>query len=658
MSVRPDREGNPDKVVYDAEDIMEMAAARKLRFAERDELYISMLKYYFHGNDTDGGGGSHQVMAMDAKGRPLQRDLGVSNQMNHRVYANKAAAVVDDYQALLGRKPQVRFLPPDGSPQSQLKVTKLDRYMLDTYDMSDMDFQQAECGFFLPTLGDACYVLEPYFPPELREKKIGRVGISALGPNFGYPSFLKGFRRFQLRDLIIFMLDDPEVIEEEYGIKVKKKDDMVPIVTYLSRWQRTVVVGDQQVAHVEHDLGFVPAEWMHNKMVRSNLGMHQFANSEIRNVRALQDRQNYAMAVQDDALLYATYPMIHGKNLDAFSGGQLEVGAGAVNFSNVEGELSILGSTANPAAAGDIIHGTTQDIYTAAGTSSVRAEGDQHSSIQTGRSIHAAQGPQATRLDLKQSLLGYGIERLNQKVLMMQERVPSLAHPFEIHGREKGQEFREEFDPKADIDGWYQNRVSWDAMIGMNTQQKTVVAMQGMAGKIWDQIYAMELVGIEDPVRMRERIQEGEADEMARQAQIQQGAQSQGQPGQGMQAAPHVPGVKLPGGGGAKGGGGAPQSMPFRPPSMSQPGPQGGVPQGVALDAIQNALHAVALKLKGTVFAVGDLATMGQSMTPKLMITNFRDHEPITTAVTHIAPNIKIEAKSEEAMPDQKVRVA
>ena len=56
-----------------------------------------------------------------------------------------------------------------------------------------------------------------------------------------------------------------------------------------------------------------------------------------------------------------------------------------------------------------------------------------HSSIPTGRAMHAAQGPQATRVELKQTELGAAIRAANSMTLRMQERAPLLGdHEFEL----------------------------------------------------------------------------------------------------------------------------------------------------------------------------------------------------------------------------------
>src|SRR5206468_1799791 len=124
---------------------------------------------------------------------------------------------------------------------------------------------------------------------------------------------------------------------------------------------------------------------------------------------------------------------------------------------------------------------------------------------------------------------------------------------FEIYGRFRGASFRQMMSGK-DIDGNYRNSVSWEPVTGMNLQQKTAIAYEGGVAGLWDDLRSRELVGVEDPMGMRERIAAQKMHEANLQAQIQTvlmagqqpgGAASSGPAGQsppGMSGAPGQPG--------------------------------------------------------------------------------------------------------------------
>lgn len=103
--------------------------------------------------------------------------------------------------------------------------------------------------------------------------------------------------------------------------------------------------------------------------------------------------------------------------------------------------------------------------------------------------------------------------------------------------------------------------------------------------------------------------------------------------------------------------------MIARPPALAAMGGGGGgiptgVPQGVTKDAIGNALAKVADKLKGTVFAVGDLATNGQGRNVQLVTSDHRDHDLVLQTVRILDPMVRVQTKPEGKMPPEAVRIA
>ena len=98
-----------------------------------------------------------------------------------------------------------------------------------------------------------------------------------------------------------------------------------------------------------------------------------------------------------------------------------------------------------------------------------------------------------------------------------------------------------------------------------------------------------------------------------------------------------------------------------RPPGLAAGGQQGlptGVPQGVTKDAIGNALAKIADKLKGTVYAVGDLAKNGQGRNVQLVTSDHRDHDLVLQTVRALDPMVKVQTKKEFQMPPEAVRIA
>src|SRR5262249_25409258 len=173
-----------------------------------------------------------------------------------------------------------------------------------------------------------------------------------------------------------------------------------------------------------------------------------------------------------------------------------------------DGDTIARNTQADPRALEAIIQQTLSDITAATGTSDVRQQGQMKSSIVTGRAVQSVQGPQSTRIEFKQQVLGEAIEQANRITLHMQEKAPVLRDfKGDIFGNVRGVSFRQEFDASKDIDGWYRTEVTWQSLVGMNMQQRAAVAAEGMQFKLWDDLRAREIAGVEDPIGMRKRIE-------------------------------------------------------------------------------------------------------------------------------------------------------
>jgi hypothetical protein len=191
----------------------------------------------------------------------------------------------------------------------------------------------------------------------------------------------------------------------------------------------------------------------------------------------------------------------------------------------------------------------------------------------------------------------------------------------------------------------------------MNLQQKIAVANEGLASKIWDDIEARERVGVDDPIGMRERITSMMLHEAELQGKVQVASQPQGQSPAGPGGPPgQATGGQPQGGPGAQA---ASPQMTFRPLHLAEgQGPTGGAPQGVTRDKVAEALQKVADKLRGVVWALGELAAMGQTLHATLGLSNFKDTQTVLAAVRPMDPGVKTRVVSEEKLPPEAVRLA
>lgn len=626
--------------VLGGDDIVQLVEERLKSFASRNEWYETLESYYYGG---EGPGPS--VKAMTSAGRPQLRDeeFGGTLDKPRRFSSKRLTGVVDDFAALKGRMPISRVEPPSPDEEGQNTSEKLTKYLYSTYELSHMTLQQPTAGHFVSLLGDVVYLLEPGVKSDADK----RVVWTVVHPGICYPSFRHGFQRFEMYDLALVEVWTASDIRVQWGINLSD-DAPEPdrrVVTYISPFQRTIMVGTDHwkiVRNVEWDLGFCPAQWIYNKPG------HQMGQSDIGNALDQQDLLDHALNVWADGIVYMTYRQPWIKGGIGQDGIIIGPGGPPIRLEH-DGEVGLLDATGNPASLEKIIGQTVAEMNASTGSSQVRQEGQMHGSIQTGRSIQAAQGPQSTRIEAFHESFSAAWRELNAKTLKMQEKAPALKDwKGDIFGRLKGVAFKEEMSSK-DIGGWYRTTVTWESLVGMNPPQKIQVAAEGKNFGLWDTPYAMEMVGVEDPQAMHKRVMSEKQQEM--QMQQPQGGGAGQPPGGGRQPGP-TPGGAL------AGPQAAPPTMLMRPPHMAQQQPAalpGGVPMGASRKAVQVALAGVSLK--GDVYAVGELAIAGQSKQITLAITDSRDHTRVVEAVKSLGTT-RVRHVKKDNLPPEAVKLA
>lgn len=637
-----------------AEDIVDLCERRMNDYDIRDRAYETYANYYF---GRQPGMGSPSVRATNSQGRPLLRDVESSAEPGE-YRSQRLAPIVDDYQALLGRMPSSRVEPPDHEQSGINAGEKLTKYLVSTHELSRMDRQQADMGWMLPCLGDSLYMLDI-----AKVDRAWRVVWNVVDPRSAYPKFMSGYRRFDILDLILREYWDPYEAKARFGSHVVEDLDQgrVAVTIYVSQFERTVVVGGKRRAEIVRktpwNLPFCPAVWVFNKV---NGG---FAQSDIAQSLIQQDALDFLTQLFLDGAVISTYgvPVVKGSSSIGADGIVTGPGAPPV-VTGPEGDFKYVAPVTDLGSIRFGIDAMQHEIFAATGSSEARQTGQLHSSIQTGRATHAAQGPQATRIELRQQELGAAIQITNAMTLEMQEKAPHLGHQtFEIFGRIRGKSFLEKFNPKDDINGWYRNSVQWEELVGMNSQQKGAVASELKAAKVISNRRAMEIVGIDDPHGMQQEIEADLLQEAELQARLQGIIQGAGQPGGSPAAGPPAGGGGLAPSPQAPAGGPPPPRQIARPLGLgADKSPQGlatGVPKGFNREAVTKALQLVADKLMGTVAVVGDLAVKGEGQHIEVLISDYKDFGKVAPALRLLDPEAKIRAVPEAKWPSEAVRV-
>ena len=649
-----------DHYRFTPEQILKSWLRRRDEASGRNERYMRLMSYYF-GKQSHGSRALHEVLAATATGRPLIRDLGVSLEVNKRYVSNKIQPIVDDYQALLGRLPTIRIDAPEAGEPGVAKAEKQEKYIVSTYQMADMPYHQAFAGWCLTLLGDAVYVCEIDIDTD-------RVLPCSVLPMSCYPTFQRGPRRYDLWDLLVESQYTYEECQRDLGVTPRSDEPGdCTVITYMSPYQRTIIVGsDPERAKVgpsvKWNLGFCPAVWARNKI------NGDFVSSDVESILNLQDMYDFTLNIMADGLVEMTYPVRLIKGDVQNPDGPYPIGPGTNLEGGPNSDIKVVGLTPPPQAGMQFSSMVMDDMQTGSGTSEVRQQGMPDRSNISGRAIQSAQGPQATRIDLRQITLGTALTKLNARIMATQEKAPVIsARKLELQGRYKGMSFKEDFQPKLDIDGWYVNTAIWDELIGTSRGQRIQMGVELVNAKLADRAYAMQLAGIEDPAQMVKRVHAEMEEEAKFQQEMQKdlpGAQAPGPqavpariiPATGMPAPPPPMAMRRP-------------APPPAAPAMPAQGPAGqpvqnpsalpsGVPMGVTVNAIKAQL--VGVHLYGEVFAIGDLAQSGQAMRAQLRITDPRDFRKVRDAVLQADKDQKPDVRfaKEENLPSDKVKVA
>jgi hypothetical protein len=652
----------------DVEALCQELKRRRSEFSRRNDLYARSRRAYF-GDPEDG---DPPVEGMDTAGRVTLRVGSIRGQlMSRQGKVNLLTPIVDDYMYLRGPVPTMKVIPEDEGEDAKVAAIKRSRIIRAQWTNSRMDVQQIEAAWHLTALGDTCYTLTPVFPDEEELFYPTGIYITVVDPATAYPKFRTGFRRGELESL--FVCDEvlPETAKSEYDVDCDKK--RVEVIHHYAKDYNCLIVDEELISVVVHNLGFCTAEWVRNKEVG------RFAQSDIGGVLDQHAELQIMTEVMKDAIIESTYSQLLIKD-PVNVAEQFEVGPGAPPIVvQGTGDARRIPPSPPPQAADMIIQRQWENIQHQTGSAPVRTEGKIDGSNISARAINTVQGPMETRLAGTQLLLGQTLQRLNSKMLLMFSKLEEFqGATISIWGNENGKTFQDEFTPD-ELNGWYRNAISYGAMVGSSNHEKAVVGLQLMGQQLVPGEWVLEQIGVDDP---ETQIKEAEAQTQrrAQQQQAMQPQQGQQDPGQqqAQTMAPAEQGQSLAAGGqddgggddsqggsgdasganlsGAPSGGGGqvqpPPPMPGFNPLQSAPTSQGmgsPTPMGGPLQQVKAAIAAASSKMQGSITqAVPEKDRDGIRI--KVTITDWQDKNIVRTAFeaeglkTHIITLPKKEA--------------
>lgn len=546
-----------------AKEITAQAAKREKQSQARIVAYKRFEQAYF--GDVEGDG----QRAMDGYGRPQLRRM--RSGLAQRSGPNMILPIVDDYVALRGRMPHMQVVPWEENKDTEDTCKRLSRAVRSQWLHSDMVIQNAEGAWYLTTKGEVLYMLTAVEDDDDPETERG-VYITVVDPAACFPRFGAGWQRHQLDDVIIHESYDAFSARERWNVK-SSGDEYVDVYHYIGKTGNCIVVGNEIVDRIDHELGFCPAQWLRTKPLPRD------AQSDINQLVDLHAEYRIMFAVMSDSLVEATYAQAWIRNPASFED-RFEIGPGADPIVlKSDGAVGRLAPQPPPDAAVMIMGEAWEQITRMSGSAPVRTEQQITGSNISGRAISASQGPMEQRLRLGYDILATHYERLNGKIMRILHKRPAFRdHEMTVYGTERGGTPYVETFTGEEFKGWTRNVVQFGSTMGGSSHERSVVALalrkEGLVTGAW----VLEQMEVDDPERLFTAAQEEHKAQMALASMAQTGG-APGPPAGGVPPEAMGPGAPPPGQGGgppvgvdaSSAPGGAPSGGPPQPPP-SMPG--------------------------------------------------------------------------------------
>jgi hypothetical protein len=547
--------------VKNARQISELFKKRRSDQGGRINAYRKFLNAY-RGSNADSALGEIQANYQD--GRPAMRYLAQAHNdmLTRRGAPNFAYPVIRDLSAIYGALPDARVKPETGDKNDVDTAVKRTRILLEQYNHSKMGTKASRIGFFAACLGDNVCTLDPKLPGEDDDpENPPGIYINVVSAVKCYPSFVGGEDSRELDDLVICDLMTAEDIQKRYDYTASDDErEIFDVYTYYSRDQKAVVIDNGIREGVQHNLGFVPAQWFSKEITDGKLAQGDLAQAVD---LAFELQALYYTFV--DSVVASTYPILVVKGGQAaIAQDAVEQGPGARVDVSIAGDVKYVQPEGNPQAAQIVFQAALDNFMKVVGVSPIRTEGDVQHANTSSKALQAAQAPMQSRVNQAYILLGECYESMNSKILRMLSKIPEFSRgkPMSLYGADSKGTYNETYTGK-DVAGWTRNEVSWDNFLGESKTERLHNALllykSNPQGFPWAKV--LEEYGLEDP---EELIAEGQAT-----------AALQGQPQPG-QPAPQAPGQAPPGAPGPSGG-------PTPTPGPGGTPPPGAVPPGLDL---------------------------------------------------------------------------
>ncbi len=494
-----------------------------------------------------------------------------------------------------------------GSLASQETAAKNTQLLQMTFGLSSMRLLQVRQAYNVSVLGDAVYGV--VF--DTRKDARRNVWVRVAHPSHCYPG-LDDQDLGRLVDNLITYEVRRGWAEKRFGVELPGTKSTVRVFEYWDDQFRLIQIDKQVIGNwrLEHNHGFVPWYWCFNQVP----GM--FAQADVSETPKLQGTMNDLFLLAMDAMRRnvdkSYYATGHRGTVNPQPGK-------VVGFPNPNVKVDEFPTAVPPAMITQLMTYIQGNAQSMAGISPISMEGLVEGSNVTGSAIrHQVEAIEA-RAEAKRANLESAFAWLGESILKVYAQW--LAdHEFLL--RVGGQEIKH---TGAQVGDWTRCLASYGSFEGLPTMDRANWAMTGL-GRVHGRRTAIQLAY---PERDTDQMESEVDDYQLHQAQLSARAQAAAQ--EVMQSGQGEPGAA----------GAAPQAGGQPGPALSAPQLQQRHPvPGAALTAgasstlsdLRLMLQLAKGRLKGDVYAVGEMAITGMAVAPQIAVTEEQD-KPIVQAV-------------------------
>jgi len=445
--------------------------------------------------------------------------------------------------------------------------------------------------------------------------------VRTYDPSWCYPTF-SNFDMGKVEDMLIVFQVPVVWANKHYGTNQQGESCHVYIY-WDDRFSQTQV-GSEHVAHLDrqHELGFCPFRWIFGSPDGT------LAQADIRDIPSLQDLYNENLLLALDAIRKQVDPAYWGAGIK----GNLQPEPGTVlGLSNELAKIEVFPSGGDPEMIMGVMRMLNENIEATSGISPISSHGQAAGSIVTGSAVRHQVEAIESRAEARKAAFEDCYAQIGAMCFEVLEKIfPHQEHTFPTKAGEDA-------ITGAEVKGWYECAAQYGEYFQLPAAQRIQVALQGL-GRLYDDHMAIklaklpditpgEMVKAIDDYQQRQAITTGRSQALGQLA-AQQVQQEQPKPEQ-LGAQPGMP----------------PQASPQRPSPPPVPGTAG---MNVTLEDVTRALKLIEAQLKGPVWATGDLAVVGMSSNPAVVVGLQRDL-PIVSAVMQSLHGIAVADVPKEA---------